>query len=38
MLRKAIMLTMLAFSFLAASPSTVANDPIPECLPCPWSK
>ncbi len=38
MFRKALMLMMLAFSFLATSQVTEALDPIPECLPCPWQK
>ncbi len=38
MIRKALMLAMLALSIFTAAPSVVANDPIPECLPCPWQK
>lgn len=38
MIRKAFMIALLALSFFAASKSTYAEDPIPECLPCPWDK
>ena len=38
MFRKALMVAMLALSFFATSHSTQANDPLPECMPCPWQK
>ena len=38
MIRKVFMIAMLAVSFFAASPATQANDPLPECMPCPWQK
>jgi len=38
MIRKAILVVMFALSFFATAPVTEANDPIPECLPCPWQK
>lgn len=38
MIRKAALLLMLALSFFAAPQVTVADDPIPECSPCPWQK
>jgi hypothetical protein len=36
MFRKALMVALLALSFFATSRTTVADDPFPECNPCPW--
>ncbi len=36
MIRKAFMIALLALSFLATTRTTVADDPVPECNPCPW--
>ncbi len=36
MIRKALMVALLALSFFATSRTTVAEDPAPECNPCPW--
>ncbi len=38
MIRKLMLVAMLALSFFAASSGVRAEDPIPECLPCPWQK
>ena len=38
MLRKAFMIFALALSFFGAAQMTDANDPIPDCQPCPWQK
>jgi hypothetical protein len=36
MVRRIVTLAMLAFSFFVASSGTQAQDPYPECNPCPW--
>jgi len=36
MLKKLIVLAVLALQFLAISAVTLAHDPIPECWPCPF--
>ena len=36
MLRKVMMIAALAVSFFAATSVCRAQDPIPECNPCPW--
>jgi len=36
MLRKVMMIAALAVSFFAATSGSRAQDPIPECNPCPW--
>lgn len=36
-MRRIMMIAMLALSFFAASQTTTAHDPLPECDPnCPW--
>lgn len=36
MLRKIMLLAVMAVSFFAATAGSYAQDPIPECDPCPW--
>ncbi len=36
MLRKIMMLAALALTFFTATAGSFAQDPIPECNPCPW--
>jgi hypothetical protein len=38
MLKKALFVLMLAVQFFAASSQIQANDPMPECAPCPWAR
>jgi hypothetical protein len=35
-MRKLFMLAIMALSFFAATSGTQAQDPFPECNPCPW--
>ncbi len=36
MMRRLIMIAMLAMSFFAATSGSRADEPIPGCDPCPW--
>ncbi len=38
MLRKIMMLAALALSLFTATAGSFAQDPIPECNPCPWGE
>lgn len=36
MVKRIVLMTVLALGFVAAASQTQAIDPIPECWPCPW--
>jgi hypothetical protein len=38
MMRRLLMIAMLALSFFAATQGSRAEDPIPTCHPCPWGE
>ena len=36
MVKRIVLLTLLVLGFGTAASRMQANDPIPECWPCPW--